>query len=343
MSSLNWSISRESTFDRCNRKYYLHYYCWSLDWELINGTEVNKYDALFLKKLSSIPRWTWNVMHKILASFFERFKEDKSYTIEKYQEQYMDKLIKAKIIDPFLLSAKRDYSKWYEADRDKALEKKYGLIWLIEHYYKQIPEDENEKYLAIIIDNVKSCILSFSKSQLYQELLKNYDKYEIYNEPVIDDFDRKKFTSPNILNGSIDLYVQPDLYLKVKWENKFIIIDRKTWNTIAEYGLLPNQLLAQWYRLYVENWFDDSMHIEWFFCNLEDNWKLSAWNKVGVESIKAFENEINKWITKLTDNLISHDFLLNTPESIEKFPETKDLKKCDTCAFRFICKQNKHE
>jgi hypothetical protein len=99
---------------------------------------------------------------------------------------------------------------------------------LVEHYYKEIPEDQHEKYLAIILDNIKNSIDYFSKSPIYKEVKENYDHYEIYHEPTKTDFDAMKFHSPKICNGDIDLFVQPDFYLKENDSNKYIIVDWKS-------------------------------------------------------------------------------------------------------------------
>lgn len=342
MAWLSWSPSRMEAYVWCNRKFYLTYYRNSLDWEKINDEEVDKWKVYFLKNLDSISTRTWKVIHSILASYFLELKKDKEFTIEQYEEKWLDKLIEVKIKTPYYLSAKRDYTLWYDAQEDKALKKKYGIIWLIEHYYKQIPEDQHDKYLAIIIDNLKSCLLWFSKSQVYQEIKKNFDKYDIYHEPPTTDFDAMKFQSQNVLGWTIDLFVQPDFYLKVKWENKYVIIDRKTWDSSQKKEMVPDQLLAEWYCIYAENWFDDNISIEWFFCNLDDNWRLTTWNKVWIESVKAYEKEINKQIDKLSENLVDHDVLLNAPVSIDKYSETKDDKKCEICAFKSVCKKVNH-
>lgn len=321
----------------------MNYYWDSLDWVEINGEKVDKWTVFFLKKLNTIPWWTWNVIHSILASYFLELKKDKTFTIEKYEEMWLDKLIEAKIKIPYFLSAQRDYTKWYNASVDKDLEKKNGIIWLVEHYYKEIPEDQHDKYVAIIIDNIKNSLFNFSKSQIYQEIMKNYDKYEIYTEPPKKDFDAMKFRSDWVADWNVDLFVQPDFYLKEKWENKYIIVDWKTWDISSRDGALPEQLLAEWYRIYTDNNCDENIKIEWFYGNLDNNWVLSSWDKIWIESFKSYEAEINRQIEKLSENLVDNDVVSNNPVSIDKFPETEDCKKCETCAFRCICKKKTHE
>ena len=321
----------------------MNYYWDSLDCVEINGEKVDKWTVFFLKKLNTIPWWTWNVIHSILASYFLELKKDKTFTIEKYEEMWLDKLIEAKIKIPYFLSAQRDYTKWYNASVDKDLEKKNGIIWLVEHYYKEIPEDQHDKYVAIIIDNIKNSLFNFSKSQIYQEIMKNYDKYEIYTEPPKKDFDAMKFRSDWVADWNVDLFVQPDFYLKEKWENKYIIVDWKTWDISSRDGALPEQLLAEWYRIYTDNNCDENIKIEWFYGNLDNNWVLSSWDKIWIESFKSYEAEINRQIEKLSENLVDNDVVSNNPVSIDKFPETEDCKKCETCAFRCICKKKTHE
>ncbi len=266
-------------------------------------------------------------------------KKDKTFTIEKYEEKWLDKLIEAKIRVPYFLSAQRDYSKWYIASEDKYKD----MIWLVEHYYKEIPEDQHDKYVEIIIDNIRNSLFNFGKSQIYQEILKNYDKYEIYTEPPKKDFNAMKFRSENVADWNVDLYVQPDFYLKVKWEDKYIVVDWKTGDISSFDWGLPEQLLAQWYRIYTDNGWDENLKIEWFYGNLDNNWALSVWDKIWIESFKSYEMEINKQIEKLSENLVDNDIVNNNPVSIDKFPETEDCKKCETCAFRCICKKKTHE
>lgn len=336
MWSLTWSPSKMESFNWCQRKFFFTYYSNFVDYDKLANKDVDQWDIILLKKLKAIPMRSGIIIHGIISSFFEQLKKDKNYTIEDHMTKWFEKIIDKKIREPYYMSAKKDYSKWYSSE-DKNDEQKYGIVWLVEHYYKEIPEDQHEKYLAIILDNIKNSIDYFSKSPIYKEVKENYDHYEIYHEPPKTDFDAMKFHSPKICNGDIDLFVQPDFYLKEKDSNKYIIVDWKSGWSTEKFDKLPDQLLAEWYRLYTENGCDNSMQIEWYFWNLENNCELVTWDKVAVESIKQYEEEINNQIHKLSETLVDNDPVKNEPKSMDDYPMTSDTKKCEICSFRCLC------
>ena len=101
--------------------------------------------------------------------------------------------------------------------------------------------------------------------------------------------------------------------------------------------------MAEGYRIFTDNNGDESVEIEWFFGNLNDNWSLITWDKIWVASFKSYEKQVNDQIAKLSEKLVDNNVVDNKPKSIDLFPETKDCKKCGTCAFRCICKKEYHE
>ena len=67
-----WSISRESMFETCRRRYYFHYY---LSWNGWNArAPAIAREAFKLKRLVSLPLWRGQLVHYIASKVLQSMK-----------------------------------------------------------------------------------------------------------------------------------------------------------------------------------------------------------------------------------------------------------------------------
>jgi hypothetical protein len=94
VNEFGWSVSRESMFDSCRRRYYFHYYLSWGGWE--SRAPMIAKEAFRLKRLTSLPLWRGQLVHyittKVLASIRAKgkipsFEDVSRYTIERFDTQ----------------------------------------------------------------------------------------------------------------------------------------------------------------------------------------------------------------------------------------------------------------
>lgn len=285
-------------------------------------------DIYLLKKLDDLNNWSWKLIHSTISHYLHKFKKDNTFTVDKYKEQFAEN-IKNKINTLYYESLWRDYSHWYKPE-DK------NKVWLVEHYYKEIQNDQHETIIENVINKIINCIDNIKQTQIYENIQRWISNKKLYIEPSKTNFDEMKFESANL--PSIILYVQPDFRMKDE-NNKYIIIDRKTWNKNTEEDEIVDQLLAQAYRIYVQEKPGDDAIIEGYLCYLDIPHEL-LWGRISINEIIEYEHKIKDDIETLKDLLINRDPERNEPIGIENFYKTNNINKCKNCAFRIICDRN---
>ncbi|MBN2184221.1 MAG: PD-(D/E)XK nuclease family protein [Candidatus Krumholzibacteriota bacterium] len=320
-----WSISRESLFEDCRRKYYFHYY---LSWEGWKKTASPlRQEAFKLKRLVSLPLWRGQLVHYVTAKVLESMrrkgkippaKDVASYTAERFQQQL-------------------DFSrrKLYLSQPKKRGDR-LNIDWLalFEHEYgRELSKISIERTLDESVQGVE-CLL---RSPIIDIISKTDPAHWI-----IENIDLAEFAQVFDFEGA-RVFAKTD-FIYTGNDGSFNIIDWKTFRRkegdtedektgkagtqLGVYGYYAANVLGkpiEKVRLYEVNLLGPGNHIEQI---------------INRENIDTFCAHIRGGISRLSSLLVDRDIDKNLPLPHRHFPKNVS-DSCRFCNFFRICLDEK--
>jgi hypothetical protein len=349
-----WSISRESMFDACRRRYYFHYY---LSW---NGWNANapriKREAFKLKRLVSLPLWRGQLIHYIASKVLQSIKAkgripDKrdviTYTLERFESQYEYSRSQRYLTEP------------------KKSGNRLNIDWLalFEHEYGNPVDSER---LERIRRECIECIDGLFSSPILREIGgTDTSKW------IIEDLDHAEF-SQHFTFEDVTVYAKTDFIFRDR-NGGFCIVDWKT-SRVSEPSLTsenagkargtrepgkadandetsttrqsPNNRRDARVQLGVYGYYASTVlgipanEIKLYEINLLSGGTMTEYT-LNEETVSAFEEHITRGIERLSSVLVDHDRERNEPKTADHFPKIEN-GQCRSCNFFRICKDQRH-
>ncbi len=324
VNEFGWSVSRESLFDSCLRRYYFHYYLSWGGWERQAPRIAG--EAFRLKRLTSLPLWRGQLVHyiatKVLASLRAKgripaFEDVSRYTLERFETQ---------------LSFSR--SKKYRTEPKKK-GGRLNIDWLalFEHEYdRPLPPEKLQK--------TKDECLTAMKGLLESDILTAIAE----TDPdgwAIENIDLAEFAQVFDFEGA-KVFAKTDFMYR-STDGSFNIVDWKTFSgkgsrhksdsgkdgkarvQLGVYGYYAASILGEplsRIRLLEVNLLDDGATVEY---------------SISDENLEEFYKHIRGGIDKLSSVLIKNDIARNEAGPPDLFPKI-DSGLCMYCNFYRICK-----
>lgn len=321
-NQFGWSISRESMFDSCRRRYYYHYY---LSWGGWNDSAPPlAREAFKLKRLTSLPLWRGQLIHyvttKVLSSLRRRghlppLKEVQHYISERFEKQ-------------FDFSEKKKY-----LTEPKKRGNRLNIDWLalFEHEYDRPLGWEKIK------ETLDDCLQSM-EGLLECPLLREISQTDS-SHWVIENIDLAEFAQVFDFEGA-RVFAKTDFMFRGRDET-FNIVDWKSFRKKPdereenpEEGKARVQLGV--YGYYAAKILQEPLPtIRLQEVNLLDNGKVVVYS-INDEDLALFYEYIKKGVAKLASVLIDGDIKSNQALPREHFPKTEN-NLCRYCNFYRIC------
>jgi hypothetical protein len=306
--TLSFSFSRKSTFDSCQRQYYLNYYGSKNGWFKSASNRTKQIYAL--KKLSNIYTWAGNVVHDTIEWILKNLRDNQKTIGIEEAKIFAKNMIKSQYIESQNRQSMYNSNEW-------GYHKLFGLK---EHAFK---EGVSPSQRSMVLDRVNSCLQNFFSSEIFQEILnsditgwKSIENFSTFNVQLDSGFQLPVFSVPDFAMKSGD---------------KLYIYDWKTGKPSPKY---KKQLSL--YAVYAERFWD--VKPEDIIC------KIFYLLKNTVDIVDVSRDTINKMISdvktgasemieKLTDkNPVKNEAL---PE--DNFPLTDNTGDCFFCTFSDVC------
>lgn len=242
-------------------------------------------------------------------------------------QPFKDRIIE-EMRSEFEASKNRDYTTY---DRD-------NKFWLSEHYYGENVDDKLEEAIQKVIHNLDVFVQS-DRHEKVQHYFKTA-KIVYVEKPRERDFGGMRVDLRSIPElKDLNVMAAPDFGV-IFSDNKYLIIDRKTWQEKLDTDWTSEQLKIYALKTLFKSRTDlDNIEIEWYEVY------LPSLNQIGGKIEKI---DIDTIIQKLKDDmdyqkqfLIDHDIVRNEPLSHTSFPRTTSEKKCASCTFRKVCEDLK--
>jgi hypothetical protein len=83
--TLSWSLSRQSTFEECKRKYYYAYYGYWNGWRSDADPEARK--TYILKNMTNLKMFSGDVVHRVIEEVLRSLRYGKTTELESAQER----------------------------------------------------------------------------------------------------------------------------------------------------------------------------------------------------------------------------------------------------------------
>ena len=315
--TLTWSTTRITVIEYCNKKYYFNYYPHSL--RPIN--EDLRLNTLMLKNLKSMDMRVGEKTHHLLSDYLNALKkwDLDEVAIQSFKDRVEDEMRKE-----FEISKNRDYTTY---DRDHK-------FWLSEHYYGEDVDAKLEEVIQKVLHNL-DVFLASDWNETVQHYFKTA-KTVFVEKPREKDFDSMKLNLSSIPElKSLNVMAAPDFGV-VFSDNKYLIIDRKTWQEKMDTDWTSDQLKIYALKTLLKARTDiDTVEIEGYEVY------LPSLNKIGS---KIEKTDIEYIIQKLKEDmeyqkqfLVDGDIVMNEPLSHDHFARTTSAKKCASCTFRKVC------
>ena len=320
-----WSISRESLFDDCRRKYYFHYY---LSWEGWKRTASPlRREAFKLKRLISLPLWRGQLVHYVTTKVLESMRkkgrvppsEDVTgYVVERFQKQLDFSQRKLYLSQP------------------KKRGGKLNIDWLalFEHEYGR---ELSDKKIAKTLDESVQGIECLLRSPIIAMISETDTAHWI-----IENIDLAEFAQVFDFEGA-KVFAKTD-FIFTGNDGTFNIIDWKTFRKkdddpaedengkagvqLGVYGYYAANVLGkpiEKVRLYEVNLLGTGNHIE---------------HALDRANIDTFRTHIHDGISNLSSLLVDRDIGKNLPLPPRHFP--KNMRdSCRFCNFYRICLDEK--
>jgi hypothetical protein len=322
-----FSLSRESMFDECRRRYYFHYYLSWKGWEPQAPTIVR--EAFRLKRLVSLALWRGQLIHYVTTKVLQSMKAkghvpEKSrvldYTLERFDKQ-------------LAFSSSGRYR-----TEPKKRSGKLNIDWLaiFEHEYgRRISEERIEQIRQECVEGINGLFAGPMIGAIFDS---DSGQWEI------EDLDHAEFSQNFIFHG-VTVYAKTDLIFRGR-DGSFNIVDWKTNRPHASEGAASpgEEAGAQRHRVQlgiygyhaakIRNEPLDSIHL--YEVNLLDQGRVVEY-AIGEDELEIFDEHIVQGISKLSSVLVDFDTRRNEPLPPDSFP-TIDNGDCRFCNFYRICK-----
>jgi len=229
----------------------------------------------------------------------------------------------------FQISKTRDYTSY---DRDH----KFGLS---EHYYGEDIDAKFEETIQKVLHNLEVFLQSewLEKVQYYFNTAKT-----VYIEnPRERDFDGMKVSLHSIPElKEVNVMAAPDFWV-VFSDNKYLIIDRKTWQEKIDIDSVSDQLKIYALKLLLKSHHAiDAMDIEAYETYLPS--MRQSGGKIEKIDIDHIIQKIKDDVEYQRQFLVDGDIVKNEALSSSNFSRTKSEKKCASCTFRKVCEDLKN-
>ena len=324
VNEFGWSVSRESMFDSCLRRYYFHYYLSWGGWER-QAPRIAR-EAFRLKRLISLPLWRGQLVHyittKVLASLRAKgripsFEDVSRYTVERFETQLKFSGSKRYLTEP----------------KKKGGRLNIDWLALFEHEYdRPIPPEKLQK-------TRDECLTSM-KGLLESEILAAIAE----TDPdgwAIENIDLAEFAQVFDFEGA-KVFAKTDFMYRGS-DGSFNIVDWKTFSAknrpqkssggqegkarvqLGVYGYYAASILGEpldRIRLREVNLLDGGATVEYSISN---------------ENLEEFYRHIRGGIDKLSSVLINGDISRNEARLPDLFPKI-DNGLCRYCNFYRICR-----
>lgn len=314
-NTFGWSLSRESLFDSCRKRYYFHYYLSWGGWK--TGAPEIKREAFLLKRLVSLALWRGQLVHYITTKVLQSTRrkgripaEDKvlEYAGERFDRQYQ-------------FSARRRY-----LDTPKKTGGKLNIDWLalFDHEYGlSIPDQRLEKAR----EEVKVAL----RNLLQSDILKRAHLADS-SHWVIENIDMSEFAQSFYFRG-IKIFVKTDFIFRTR-EGLLNIVDWKTFAGNRDINGERDQLgLYGYYAVSQMN--EPPENVMLTEVNLLDAAAEKGFRLSGDDVSRA-EERMKKGIEKLSSIIRRGDTGKNIPLPPEYFTPDPGAQ-CRYCNFRRIC------
>ncbi len=326
-NKFGWSVSRESLFGECRRRYYFHYYFSWGGWEAGAPTLIR--EAFKLKRLTSLALWRGQLVHYVASKVLQSMQRkgripDKEkvadYTLERFRNQL-------------------DFS---EAKRYRTEPKKRGgrlnIDWLalLEHEYGRTLDTER-------LDRTKNECVEGVEGIFKSPILAIISKSDT-SSWVIEDLDKAEFSQSFEFEG-VTVYAKTDFMFR-GFDGTFNIVDWKTNRGAAAADGDESQGrnarvqlgIYGFYAVHVLGETLDSLRL--YEVNLLRGGSVTE-HAIDEGALEAFEGHIRSGIEKLAAALVDSDINKNEALSPEAFPKI-DNGSCRFCNFYRICKDESY-
>ncbi len=322
-----WSLSRESMFDTCRRRYYFHYY---LSWNGWNASAPGIVrEAFKLKRLVSLPLWRGQLVHyiasKVLQSLKKRKRMPDSRDVVRYTLERFDRQLAFSQSKQYLTESKKKGGK-------------LNIDWLalFEHEYGRTLDPER-------IERAREECVEAIEGLLRGPMLRRAAETDS-NEWVIEDLDHAEF-SQNFTFDGITVYVKTDFLFRER-DGALCIVDWKTTREPGPPGGAARGEPGAAVQLGVYGYYAARVlgvpvdMIRLFEVNLLRGGEVTE-HAVREEMLERFSEHIAGGIAKLSSVLSDGDRQRNEPKSAGHFPKI-DNGRCSNCNFFRICKDEEN-
>jgi hypothetical protein len=320
VNEFGWSVSRESMFDSCLRRYYFHYYLSWGGWER-QAPRIAR-EAFRLKRLTSLPLWRGQLAHyiatKVLASLRAKgripaFEDVSRYTLERFETQLEFSNSKKYLTEP----------------KKKGGRLNIDWLALFEHEYdRPLPPEKLEK--------TRNECLTAMKGLLESDILAAIAETDT-DGWAIENIDLAEFAQVFDFEGA-KVFAKTDFMYRGT-DGSFNIVDWKTFskkNTGAgKEGKARVQLGV--YGYYAVSILGEPLErIKLLEVNLLDGGAAVEYS-ISNDDLEEFYSHIRGGIDKLSSVLIKGDIKRNEAGPPDLFPKV-DNGLCRYCNFYRICK-----
>lgn len=327
VNSFGWSISRESMFDSCRRRYYFHYYFSWGGWESSAPHVVR--EAFKLKRLVSLALWRGQLVHYVASKVLQSMKakgripskkDVLDYTLERFKSQHDFSSAGMYLTEP------------------KKRRNRLNIDWLalFEHEYgMDLPAERLERTRRECVEAIEGLF----ECPLLQAIERT--------DPsgwIIEDLDHAEFSQKFEFKG-VTVFAKTDLMFREK-DSTLGIVDWKTYReTGASDGGKDEDRSARVqlgiYGYYAANVLHVPIHsIRLYEVNLLNGGKVRE-HEIEEDDLRFFEDYIEEGISRLSAVLAGRDTGRNEPLPPEHFPRI-DNGKCKYCNFFRICKDESY-
>jgi hypothetical protein len=312
-----FSLSRESIFDSCRRRYYFHYYLSWGGWE--QGAPSVVREAFRLKRLVSLPLWRGQLIHYVTSKVLQSMKA-------KGRIPERDK------VEEYILERFRKQLGFSSAGRYRTEPKKHRgklvVDWLalFEHEYERPLRSDR-------LDQTKEECLRAIEGLYESPLLVEIED----TDPdgwEIEDLDRAEFSQHFSFEG-VTVYAKTDLIYRGN-DGTCNIVDWKTYRAPQDERADAGVQLGiyGYFALMVKEVPLESIRL--YEVNLLDEGRVKR-HSIGEAEIERSTDHIRRGISKLSSVLVDGDVARNEARAPEQFPKIEN-GSCRFCNFYRICK-----
>ena len=148
VNEFSWSRSRDSTFQDCRRKYYLHYYGSWGGWDAAAAPDVRR--LYILKQLASRQMWAGRIVHDAIEMALHIYQQGRDVPVEPFLEDVIGRM----------------RAEW-RGSRDGLYREKPKTLALFEHEYVL---DLKREVWQMLSRNVQTCLRNFFRLPLLTEV-----------------------------------------------------------------------------------------------------------------------------------------------------------------------------